>query len=68
MKQSELRQIIKEELDKTNIAKFKEDIKSILTRSTVMPSFSPSGDTYSTKESSIPQMIRAIEDIIQQYK
>jgi len=68
MKQSELRQIIKEELDKTNIAKFKEDIKSILTRSTAYPTFSPSGDTYSTKESSIPQMIRAIEDIIQQYK
>ena len=68
MKQSELRQLIKEELDKTNIAKFKEDIKRTLTQSTVMPTFSPSGDTYSTKELSLPQMIKAIEDIIEQYK
>jgi len=68
MKKLELRQLIKEELDKTNIAKFKEAIKKTLTQGTAKPSFSPSGDTYSTKEPSILQMIKAIEDIIKQYK
>jgi hypothetical protein len=67
MKKLELRQLIKEELDKTNIAKFKEAIKGTL-NNTAMPSFSSSGDTYSTKEPSILQMIKAIESIIQQYK
>lgn len=68
MKKLELRQLIKEELDKTNITKFKEAIKRTLTQSAVMPTFAPSGDTYSTKELSLPQMIKAIEDIIEQYK
>ena len=75
MKTTEFRKLIREEVrkvikevDKTNIAEFKETIKKILTQGTAVPSFSPSGDTYSTKESSIPQMIKAIEDVIQQYK
>ena len=67
MKKLELRQLIKEELDKTNIANFKEAIKRTL-QDAAMPSFSPSGDTYLTKEPSIPQMIKNIENIIQQYK
>ena len=48
-------------------ANFKESIKRTL-QDAAMPSFSPSGDTYSTKEPSIPQMIKNIENIIQQYK
>ena len=76
MKQSELKQIIKEEVysalneaESSELAKMVKDIKNVLDRKVASPTFDrEKGDKFTSKEPTVSAMISTIEDILRKYK
>ena len=76
MKQSELKQIIKEEVysalneaESSELAKMVKDIKNVLDRKVASPTFDrEKGDKFASKEPTVSAMISTIEDILRKYK